>query len=77
MSQYRSCSQVVFENEELQMQTNNTIMYILNENYLTNIKYFPDISTRVEIGKTKNCVETRRAKGGVFSNISSTFEFTV
>ena len=40
-------------------------------NYLRNIKYFPRLytvlSTRVEIGKTRNCVETRRPQGGVFS----------
>jgi hypothetical protein len=34
--------------------------------------WYTDISTRVEIGKTRNCVETRRPKGGVFSH---NFEF--
>jgi hypothetical protein len=39
--------------------------------YLTNIKHFPCwytvLSTRVGIGKTRNCVETQRPKSGVFS----------
>jgi hypothetical protein len=45
--------------------------------YITNTKHFPCwytvISTRMEIGKTRNCVETRRPKGGVFSH---NFEFS-
>jgi hypothetical protein len=47
--------------------------------YLTNIKHFPClytvISTRVEIGKTRNCVETRRPKDGVFSHNSEFSQF--
>jgi hypothetical protein len=45
--------------------------------YLTNIKHFPCwytvISTRVETGKTRNCVETRPPKGGVVSHNFSEF----
>ena len=45
--------------------------------YLTNIKLFrvdiQFISTRVKIGKTRNCVEKRRPKSGVFSH---NFEFS-
>ena len=34
------------------------------------------ISTRVEIGKTRNCVETRRPQGGVFSHNFEFFQFS-
>ncbi len=34
------------------------------------------ISTRVEIGKTRNCAETRRPKGGVFSHNFEFFQFS-
>ena len=48
--------------------------------HLRNIKHFPCwytvISTRVEIGKTRNCVETRRPKGGVFSHNFEFFQFS-
>ena len=48
--------------------------------YLRNIKHFPCwytvISTRVEIGKTRNCVETRRPQGGVFSHNFEFFQFS-
>ena len=43
---------------------------------LRNIKHFPCwytvISTRMKTGKTRNCAETRRPQGGVFSH---NFEF--
>ena len=45
-----------------------------------NIKHFPFwytvTSTRVEIGKTRNCVETRRPQGGVFSHNFEFFQFS-
>ena len=48
--------------------------------YLRNIKHFPClytvISTRVEIGKTRNCVETQRPQGGVFSHNFEFFQFS-
>ena len=48
--------------------------------YLRNIKHFPCwytvISTRVEIGKTRNYVETRRPQGGVFSHNFEFFQFS-
>jgi hypothetical protein len=40
---------------------------IIMVNYQTINKYTV-ISTQVEIGKTRNCVETRRPKGEVFSH---------
>ena len=47
--------------------------------YLRNIKHFPCwytvISTRVEIGKTRNCVETQ-PQGGVFSHNFEFFQFS-
>ena len=47
--------------------------------HLRNIKHFPCwytvISTRVEIGKTRNCVETRRPQGGVSSYNFEFFQF--
>ena len=39
-------------------------------------KYKTFSSTRVEIGKTKNCVETRRPQGGVFSHNFEFFQFS-
>ena len=48
--------------------------------HLRNIKHFPCwytvISTRVEIGKTRNCVETRRPQGEVFSHNFEFFQFS-
>jgi hypothetical protein len=41
--------------------------------YFISIVMIYRTSTRVEIGKTRNCVETRRPKGGVFSH---NFEFS-
>ena len=45
--------------------------------YLRNIKHFPCwytvISTRVEIGKTRNCVKTRRPQGGVHWSVGGVF----
>ena len=48
--------------------------------YKRNIKHFPCwytvMSTRVKIGKTRNCVETRRPQGGVFSHNFEFFQFS-
>ena len=38
--------------------------------------YSYTVSTRVEIGKTRNCVETRRPQGGVFSHNFEFFQFS-
>ena len=51
-----------------------------DDRYLRNIKHFrcryTVISTPVEIGKTRNCVETRRLRGGVFSHNFEFFQFS-
>ena len=39
-------------------------------------KTYTVTSTRVEIGKTRNCVETRRPLGGVFSHNFEFFQFS-
>ena len=40
------------------------------------VNLYTVISTRVEIGKTRNCVETRRPQGGVFSHNFEFFQFS-
>ena len=47
----------------------------MHELDLRKYKTFSVISTRVEIGKTRNCVETRRPQGGVFSYNFEFFHF--
>ena len=52
------------------------LIILANLAFCSYIYIYTDISTRVEIGKTRNCVETRRPQGGVFSHNFEFFQFS-